>query len=644
MHYGVSTAPAPPSQVVTPPPQALPPPQAVPHDPSRPPVAADPLVGQKVGSFQVVKLLGKGGMGTVYLAEHPVIGSRVAIKFLHESMSSEPQTVARFYDEAKAVNLIGHENIVGIYDLNLLPPNRYYYVMEYLEGSTLAALEKAGRIEPPVALDILLQLCDALQRAHEAGVVHRDLKPENVFLVQRRGKAHFVKLVDFGIAKLRTAGRTAGRTEAGVIIGTPEYMSPEQCEDGTIDARTDVYALGVMAFELATGRLPFQGRSVTQLLLAHMQKAPPRPSEITPVEPLLERAILRALEKDPAARFPDMASFAEALRSVPREPREKPAAVAPAAAAAPAPAVTPTPLLTPPPPSQVGFGAELVVEGAKPLALPLVELTRAGLFLRAEAGLPPLMSRVKVLLTHPSLRGKVEVPAEVVRHVSPAEAASWRMAPGLAVQFVDPPPEVRAAITALADEVRPRREPTADTGSRPPPPGPDERLRALEARSTNTHYEFLGIPPDAEFSDIRRAMKALRDDLEGIRQRPAAADHPSRATALLARIESAQAALGSPPSRLSYDAQRGNWKGIARCVSAGVPAALVEARRRDLLAATPSRRDEAQRQLARAQVARRLGNAPAAVAAYEAALVADPLDVATHEVLQAYRRESGAGE
>ncbi|MFO0584049.1 MAG: serine/threonine-protein kinase [Anaeromyxobacter sp.] len=275
------------------------------------PAGPDPLVGQKVGSFMVQRLLGKGGMGTVYLAEHPVIGSKVAIKFLHESLGDEPQTVARFYDEAKAVNLIGHENIVGIYDLNLLPPNRYYYVMEYLEGSTLAALEKQGRLPVKVQLDVLNQLCDALQRAHERGVVHRDLKPENVFLVQRRGKAHFVKLVDFGIAKLRGAAgasRVTGRTEAGVIIGTPEYMAPEQCEDGTIDARTDVYALGVMAFEMATGRLPFGGRSVTQLLLAHLQKKPPRPSELAPVEASLERAILRALEKDPAARFQDMAS------------------------------------------------------------------------------------------------------------------------------------------------------------------------------------------------------------------------------------------------------------------------------------------------------------------------------------------------
>ncbi|MFT3917261.1 MAG: serine/threonine-protein kinase [Anaeromyxobacteraceae bacterium] len=637
------------------------PPGATPARAGEAAAGPDPLVGQKVGSFMVQHLLGKGGMGTVYLAEHPVIGSKVAIKFLHESLGSEPQTVARFYDEAKAVNLIGHENIVGIYDLNLLPPNRYYYVMEYLEGSTLAALEKQGRLPVKVQLDVLNQLCDALQRAHERGVVHRDLKPENVFLVQRRGKAHFVKLVDFGIAKLRGAAganRVTGRTEAGVIIGTPEYMAPEQCEDGTIDARTDVYALGVMAFEMATGRLPFGGRSVTQLLLAHLQKAPPRPSELAPVEASLERAILRALEKDPADRFQDMASFAEALRDVPREPRR--AAPAPVVAPVAAPAVAPAtsgkppaaaPALTPAPgqapaitplPTPPIVTAEVRSGDAAPVSLPITEITRAGLFLGAEKGLPPLMSRVLLSLSHPSLRGRVELAGQVVRHVTPAEAHAWKMLPGYAVQFMDPAPEARAVITLLADEQR--RDVGREAAPVRPARSPEERLRVLEARAGQTPYELLGLKPDAEFSEVRRALKALRDDLEDVRTRPGAPEHPSRAAALLARVDAAQAALGAPPARLAHDAQRGNFRGVARCVSAGVPAALIEARRRSLLAEKPERAAEAQRQLARAQVARRLGNPGAALAAYEAALAADPLDLATLEAWQAYRREHRADE
>ncbi|HEY6101339.1 MAG TPA: serine/threonine-protein kinase, partial [Anaeromyxobacter sp.] len=363
----------------------------------------DPLIGSRVGSFDVVRLLGRGGMGTVYLAEHPVIGSRVAVKFLHESMASDPGVVARFYDEARAVNLIGHENIVGIYDLSMLPPNRYFFVMEYLEGDTLQALLRAGPVDPVVARDVLLQVCDALQCAHEHGVVHRDLKPENVFLVHRRGKSHFVKLVDFGIAKLRVRGATA-RTQAGFIVGTPEYMAPEQCEDGVIDARTDVYALGVMAFELATGRLPFTGKTVPQLLLAHLKEKPPAPSSLGAVPKELEEAILRAMEKDPSRRFQDMTSLAAALRAAPAAAPRAVIGRAPAAAL-PAAAPLPTPSIAPPP--APALTADVLLPGSGPERLPVVELTRGGIFLRAEKSLPALRARVKLALGHPSLRAKL---------------------------------------------------------------------------------------------------------------------------------------------------------------------------------------------------------------------------------------------
>jgi serine/threonine-protein kinase len=605
------------------------PPREVAPAPGRP-EQDDPLVGTRVGSFHLVRLLGRGGMGTVYLAEHPVIGSRVAVKFLHEWLATDPALVARFYDEARAVNLIGHENIVGIYDLSVLPPNRYFFVMELLEGDTLLAHLRAGSVDPAVARDVLLQMCDALQCAHEHGVVHRDLKPENVFLVRRRGKAHFVKLVDFGIAKLRSAGASApGRTQTGFIVGTPEYMSPEQCEDGAIDARSDVYALGVMAFELFTGRLPFTGKSVTQLLLAQLRDAPPRPSSIAPAAAPFDAAILRALEKDPAARFPDMASFAAALREA------QPAAPRAAAIVAPPPGGPEPPA---PPPAAPAAHVEVSIAGAPPQRLPLVELTRGGgVFVRKEQELPPLRTRLRLALAHPSLRASLDLEGEVVRHVSPAEAASWNTAPGFAVQLAALAPEARAAIATLADGMR-RDTPAA--GSPRSAELVDARLAALEARGADTHYAFLALPPDAEFADIRRALRAAREELEAARSRPLSPAHPARATALLARVDAALEALGTPASRLAYDARRGNAGGVARCLAAGVPAPLVAARRRELLSERPDRAAEAQRQLARAEVARKLGNAPAAAQAYEAALAADPLDVAAHEALAALRRGS----
>jgi hypothetical protein len=266
-----------------------------------------------------------------------------------------------------------------------------------------------------------------------------------------------------------------------------------------------------------------------------------------------------------------------------------------------------------------------------------VEVSRGGIFLRAEKGLPPVRARVKLALSHPTLRGRLELEGEVVRHVSPAEAEAWRTAPGFAVQFTSPPPEARAALAAIADEAR----------SAAPVPAPsreavEARLSALEARRGESHYALLGLEPDAEFSDIRRAIRGVREELESLRARPLAPGHPGRATALLGRVESAQDALGTPTARLAYDARRGNARGVARCLAAGVPAALVEARRRELLAERPERAREAQQLLARAEVARKLGNAAAAAQAYEAALAADPLDPALHEAYAAFRRSAGA--
>jgi serine/threonine-protein kinase len=269
--------------------------------------------------------------------------------------------------------------------------------------------------------------------------------------------------------------------------------------------------------------------------------------------------------------------------------------------------------------------------------LQLTELTRAGAFLRAEGDLPPLLSRLEVNLAHPALRAPIPLAAEVVRHVSPAEASAWRMKPGFAVQFLDLSADARAAVAAVLDA---RGGPPQAT---PPPPtvAGEERLREMEARTGGLHYAFLGVPPDAEFSEIRRAVKAIRSELEALLAQPRAADHPARATKLLTRLEAAAQALASPAERLRHDGERGNWRGVSRCLAAGLPAPLVEARRRELLEAHPDRAAEAQRQLARAQVARKLGNAEAAVSAYEAALAADPLDAATLGGYVAFRRELG---
>ena len=267
----------------------------------------DPLLGRIVGSYRIARLLGKGGMGSVYLAEHPVIGSRVAIKFLHPQYASDGRIVERFFNEARAVNLIGHDNILEILDLAVTDDGRHYFVMEFLQGQSLHSLVAPGEPLPlQTTGPILLQCCEALQAAHDRGIVHRDLKPDNVHLVVHKGRKNFVKLVDFGIAKLLDgAGQSTGQTRTGMIIGTPGYMSPEQASGRTsgIDGRSDVYSLGVLMFQMATGQLPFAPRPDGE----ERDREPPRPRSIVPAIPAeYERIILRCLEEDPAARFGSM--------------------------------------------------------------------------------------------------------------------------------------------------------------------------------------------------------------------------------------------------------------------------------------------------------------------------------------------------
>src|SRR5262249_20610832 len=258
--------------------------------------APDPLLGTTVGSFRLVRRIGHGGMGSVYLGEQTLIGSKVAVKVLHEHLASDASLVQRFYAEARAVNLIGHPNIVNIFDMNVVPPRRYYLIMEYLEGEPLSAAAP-GPMAPEAALPVLIQVCQALQAAHARGVVHRDLKPENIFLCRREGPP-FVKILDFGIAKPFGGERQAGQPPAGWIVGTPESMPPEQGSGDPLDGRADLYALGVIAYRMATGRLPFTGGGVTGILLAHRDTPPVAPRELNPrVSEAWSDAILGALAK-----------------------------------------------------------------------------------------------------------------------------------------------------------------------------------------------------------------------------------------------------------------------------------------------------------------------------------------------------------
>ncbi len=251
------------------------------------------------GKYRVGRELGRGGMAAVYEAENLDIGKRVAIKVLSGALARDEGVTQRFVQEARAVNRIGHHGIVDIFAFGQLADGRQYFVMELLEGRSLKQrLAESPPLSFAEAALVIEQVCDALSAAHAEKIVHRDLKPDNVFLVEGRSQ-RVAKLLDFGIAKLLDRDESPAQTRSGMPIGTPLYMSPEQCVGKNVDWRTDVYSLGVMMFELFSGRLPFAGASYIETVNAHLYARPPEP---TGVPPALARLILRCLEKRAADR------------------------------------------------------------------------------------------------------------------------------------------------------------------------------------------------------------------------------------------------------------------------------------------------------------------------------------------------------
>lgn len=275
--------------------------------------------GMMVGAYRVERLLATGGMGSIYAGIHPVISKRVAIKVLDRRLQQEdPTTLARFVLEARSVNQIGHHNIVDIFSIGELDDGRAYLVMELLDGLPLHhLLRRLGCFEPGLLVPLYQQLCDALQAAHGKSFVHRDLKPDNI-VVLRRPPHPFIKILDFGIAKLRH-GSSGERTAVGTVLGTPEYMAPEQCRGDEVDGRADIYALGVMLYELVTGKKPFRDPNPMRVLAMQLRRDPEPPSKLKEIPAALETLILKAMAKAPQDRYASVAELLAALlAAVPR--------------------------------------------------------------------------------------------------------------------------------------------------------------------------------------------------------------------------------------------------------------------------------------------------------------------------------------
>lgn len=273
------------------------------------------LPGMIVGEYVIEEALASGGCGTVYKAKHQVLGRKAAIKVLSRDLADSREMLSRFEREAKAVNKIQHPGIVDVFGFGKIADGRPFYVMEFLDGSSLGELIKRhGRFTPAEALEILDPVCAALQAAHDAGIIHRDLKGGNVMVVTK-GEQKTVKLLDFGIAKLlEPPPSEAGLTTAGRRLGTPSAMAPEQFRGDPVSAQTDIYALGVLLYRLLTGQLPFQGTTSEEIERSHLNAPAPPPSRVAPISPAMDAIVLRCLEKQPERRFPSATAFISALR------------------------------------------------------------------------------------------------------------------------------------------------------------------------------------------------------------------------------------------------------------------------------------------------------------------------------------------
>jgi serine/threonine-protein kinase len=545
-------------------------------------MAADPVLGRSFGSFVATRHLGRGSIGEVYLAENPSIGSKVALKLLDPHHARDPKALARFRAEARASNLIHHEHVVSVMDFDFEPPDLHYFVMEHLEGRALSEL--ALPLEVPLLVHICAQICEGLEAAHAVGVVNRDLKPENVRLVSRLRDPYFVKVVDFGIAKfLAEDSDPALGTAPGQLVGTPAFMAPEQTTGAQVDGRTDLYALGVMMYELATGVLPFVEPTVAELLAAHRTRKPRPPEQLNPELPgALSRVILRLLEKSPDDRFQSAEAVRQALLGAPTQP---------------------APVLTPVATSKVwpvrvfdsrGQFRKLAGIGLRPESVEIVSQVRP----------PDGMAMVAALAVGDF---ELRLPARVSAHTEQ----------GFALTFTGLSP---AQLDALSDALEGR------------PLHDDERTQVAVATWAplleGNHYQQVDVPLGAPLAGIVAALASRRQALLSLLARPVRRAHLDVLEAALHHLDEARRVFTSPLTRLAYDASLSNWKGVLQSLEEGVTAEQLAETRSAFMAGRQRSRGVAEVHASAATTWAERGDAARAADELRRALEFDPLNAA----------------
>jgi serine/threonine protein kinase len=415
-------------------------------------------VGEVVGEkYRLVRLLGEGGMGTVYEARHDVIGRRFAVKFLHAELAQHPEILARFRREAQAAGSLENENIAAVTDFGSSPDGAPYIVMEFLEGQDLAkVLAQTGPLPIQRAAHILIQVCRGLFAAHGRGIVHRDLKPENLLLQTRGDGGDLVKILDFGIAKLKsTEHRPEAATRTGITLGTPYYMPPEQARgQKELDERADIYALGVILFELLSGQKPHNGENYNAILYSILMQAAPRIETYRPdLPPELAALVHRAMAADANERPQSVSELAEALapytgRSITPPPTTGPGSTVflpqgpqqrSASTRAPVALTPPTPsAYNAPPPSRTGLWVGLGVALVSVLGATAFFVSRGATPEPAVAATTPLPAPTPVA-PPPAVVTAVPAIATAVPQIAPTPA------PAPPATSAQPPPSVVAA-------------------------------------------------------------------------------------------------------------------------------------------------------------------------------------------------------
>ncbi|MBL8952834.1 MAG: protein kinase, partial [Myxococcaceae bacterium] len=586
-------------------------------------------VGERLNTFRLQRLLGRGSTADVFLAENEVTQAIAAVKVLRPELHDQPDLVRRFETEARTTNLVRHEHIVEIFDIGIFEGWQHYILLEHLDGKTVAKLLER-EVDPAIATRIVLQLCAGLGAAHAKGVVHRDLKPANIFVIQKGGQPH-AKLVDFGMARREALQAGESRTQIGSILGTALYMSPEQTLGQPVDGRADIYALGVVMYELATGRLPFEGDGPIAVMRAHLKEPPTPPRQHrASIGAAYEEVILRCLEKEPGRRWQSMAELGRAIvgamqgktppvaKVAPPQPKRpsspnlgKPVAASQHAtdkhdayAAPTIRAPVQTQLAGPVTLTKLGgvrrearvptsFGVQLFSETGEPLGDALItDVSLSGAFVRTTMVLP-LFSRIRLVGT--SSAGPIEVIGEVVR----LELTDTRTS-GVGVRFADLGVDQRRVLEALQQKLLhpPKGKLDGDAQA-------EAVLEQFEARAEKGHYELLGVPRDSTTRRIRDVCERLAEEMSPKRFPNLIADQLGRFEILRAKLTLAEEELIDPARRALYDAIHGNVLGVLRCITEGLDLNELDTLRARFLKAVPQAEERTREPLAVAAHAER---------------------------------------